>query len=222
MIIWGSSSYCELAISLFGFGNTSSKIYIIDPFVRSPETIFFDKLSVEASLYNHLPSLPPQNFFIAIGNNYGFHRCKYADYLVNNGHNQLKLWHHTAFIADSTQIKESTVLMPRTTIMPFVSIGSNCIINTAATIDHETTINDGVHVMGSAYIAGRVRINSYSTIGSNATIFPDVTIGSNVFVGAGAVVRHDIPDNTIFVGNPAKYLKKNKELPSNVKYNFSD
>ena len=203
MIIWGSGSYCELAIKLFNLDNISTEFNIIDPFIKSSKEINFQRLSIKATLFNYLPSLAPQDFFIAVGNQYGFYRSKYAEYLINNGHNQLKLWHNSAFISDNTQIKESTVLMPRATIMPFVTIGSNCIINTAATIDHETTVHDGVHVMGSAYVAGRVRINSYSTIGSNATIFPDVTIGTNVFVGAGAVVRHDIPDNTIFAGNPA-------------------
>ncbi len=34
-----------------------------------------------------------------------------------------------------------------------------------------------------------------------------VTIGDNCTIGAGAVVTHDIPANSIAVGNPAKVIK---------------
>lgn len=37
-----------------------------------------------------------------------------------------------------------------------------------------------------------------------------VTIGNNVVIGAGAVVTHDIPDNSLAAGVPAKVIKKIK------------
>lgn len=39
------------------------------------------------------------------------------------------------------------------------------------------------------------------------TILPGVTIGKNAVIGAGSVVTHDVPDNTVVVGNPARPLK---------------
>lgn len=43
----------------------------------------------------------------------------------------------------------------------------------------------------------------------NVTILDmaSVTIGNNVIVGAGSVVTHDIPDNAVAVGNPAKVIR---------------
>ena len=105
--------------------------------------------------------------------------------------------------------------MPHSVVNKNTIIGSNCFLNVNSVIDHECIIEDGVHVMGSAYIAGRVKIKKYSSIGANATILPDLLIGKNCIVGAGAVVTKNIPDNTVVVGNPAKFLKKN-----NKKYNF--
>ena len=43
-------------------------------------------------------------------------------------------------------------------------------------------------------------------IGVNSLIMPGVHIGSNCIIGAGAVVTHDIPDNTVAVGVPAKVI----------------
>lgn len=52
-----------------------------------------------------------------------------------------------------------------------------------------------------------VHIKKNAWIGANVTILPGVTIGHNAVVGAGSVVTHDVPDNTVVVGNPARPLK---------------
>ncbi|MFZ6014537.1 MAG: acyltransferase, partial [Bacteroidota bacterium] len=47
-----------------------------------------------------------------------------------------------------------------------------------------------------------------SRFGANVTIMPSVTIGVNSEIGACSQVRHDVPDNEIWYGNPAKLFKK--------------
>jgi len=47
-----------------------------------------------------------------------------------------------------------------------------------------------------------------ASVGANATILAGITIGENALVGAGSVVTKNIPENEIWVGNPAKFLKK--------------
>lgn len=44
-------------------------------------------------------------------------------------------------------------------------------------------------------------------IGGNVCILGGVTIGNNTIIGAGSVVDHDIPDNAVVVGNPAKIIR---------------
>ncbi|MBQ5379215.1 MAG: maltose O-acetyltransferase, partial [Paludibacteraceae bacterium] len=61
--------------------------------------------------------------------------------------------------------------------------------------------------------AEAVSIGDNVWIGGNVTILPgvrignNVTIGDNCTIGAGSVVTHDIPANSIAVGNPAKVIK---------------
>ena len=43
--------------------------------------------------------------------------------------------------------------------------------------------------------------------GLGAKILGSVTIGDNVTVGAMSIVTHDIPDNAIVVGAPARIIK---------------
>ncbi len=45
-------------------------------------------------------------------------------------------------------------------------------------------------------------------IGANSIILKGVTVGENSIIGAGSVVTKDIPDNEIWAGNPAKFIRK--------------
>lgn len=44
-------------------------------------------------------------------------------------------------------------------------------------------------------------------IGCNSIILGGVRIGNNVVVAAGSVVTHDVPDNSVVAGNPAKVIE---------------
>ena len=48
-------------------------------------------------------------------------------------------------------------------------------------------------------------------IGANTIICSNISIGKNAIVGAGSVVTKSIPDNEIWGGNPAKFIKKRME-----------
>ena len=36
-------------------------------------------------------------------------------------------------------------------------------------------------------------------------------IGENAVIGAGSLVLHSVPPNTVYAGNPAKFIKGNKK-----------
>lgn len=85
-----------------------------------------------------------------------------------------------------------------------VKIGNNCqlapnvAIYTAGHPIYPSTRN-------SAYEYGKaISIGDNVWIGGNTVICPGVTIGSNVVIGAGSVVRRDVPDWCIAVGNPCR------------------
>lgn len=70
----------------------------------------------------------------------------------------------------------------------------------------------------------RIQIGNNVHIGVNAVIMPGVTIGNNVIIGCCAVVTHDIPDNSVAVGVPARvietvdeYIAKNNNRFVNTK-----
>lgn len=54
---------------------------------------------------------------------------------------------------------------------------------------------------------GEIHIKKNAWLGARVSVLPGVTIGENAIVGTGAVVTHDVPDNTIVAGVPARVIK---------------
>ena len=55
---------------------------------------------------------------------------------------------------------------------------------------------------------GHVHIGRAAFVGANTVICNSVTIGRNAIGRAGSVVTKDIPENEIWGGNPARFIKK--------------
>lgn len=53
---------------------------------------------------------------------------------------------------------------------------------------------------------GRVTIGNNVFIGAESVVLPGVTIGNNVVIGANSTVTHNIPDNSVAVGSPARVI----------------
>ena len=53
-----------------------------------------------------------------------------------------------------------------------------------------------------------ITIGNSVWIGAHATVCGGVTIGNHAVIGAGAVVLHDVPENTIVAGVPAKEIRQ--------------
>lgn len=90
-------------------------------------------------------------------------------------------------------------------------------------IEDDVMIGSGVHIYVSNhrydlrdkniidqghYDAKDVLLEEGCWIGANSIILGGVTIGKNAVIGAGSVVTKNVPTQTIYAGNPAKFIKK--------------
>jgi len=113
-----------------------------------------------------------------------------------------------------------------------LKIGNNVgISQTAIVAVDDVTIDDNVKIGGGCYIystdfhsldpnirksakdiqnrrSAPIHIKTNAFIGAHSIILKGVTIGENSIIGAGAVVTKDVPDNEIWAGNPAKFIRK--------------
>ncbi len=89
-----------------------------------------------------------------------------------------------------------------------VQIGKNVQITKNVTIlthGYDWSVLKGKYgeILGSS---GKVKIGDNVFIGFNTTILKGVCIGNNVIIGANSLVNHDVPDNCVVAGNPAKVI----------------
>ena len=90
------------------------------------------------------------------------------------------------------------------TLEDFVFFGHNVCVLTGV---HEYT-KKGLERRPYPKSGRDILIKKHAWIGSNATILGPCVIGENAVVAAGAVVTSDIPDNCVYGGVPAKFIKK--------------
>jgi len=91
-------------------------------------------------------------------------------------------------------------------ICELVEIGDHCFISHGAKFVNDL-FQTGGPAGGRRDLWKKTRIGNHVSIGTNATILP-VNICDRVVVGAGAVVTRDIVEPGVYIGNPARLLRK--------------
>ena len=119
--------------------------------------------------------------------------------------------HPTASVSTLSNIGCGTVIFQNVTITSNVYIGNNVIILPNTVISHDDIIGDYTCITGGVCISGGVEIGMSCYIGTNASVIGNIKIGNYCLVGMGSVVLHDIPENMVVAGNPARVLRSGIE-----------
>lgn len=140
----------------------------------------------------------------------------------------------TTNIGENTNIWQFCVVFPQAKIGSNCNICAQVLIENEVVIGNNVTIKSGVQIWDGITIEDDVCIGPNATftndlfprsknpdwklaktvikkgasIGANATILAGVTIGENAMIGAGSVVTKDVPANTVWYGNPARFVRE--------------
>jgi len=134
-------------------------------------------------------------------------------------------------IGSNTLIWQFCVVLKGATIGEECNINSHVFIENDVIIGNNVTVKSGVQLWDGLRVADDVfigpnvtftndmipRSKSYpksflqtiickgASIGANATIIAGNEIGAYAFIGAGSLITKNIPDNTVWYGNPAHH-----------------
>lgn len=137
-------------------------------------------------------------------------------------------------VPETTRIWQFCVIFPNCEIGDNCNICANVLIENEVKIGNNVTIKSGVQVWDGVeiednvfigpnvtftndcypksgnhnYIMLKTKICNGASIGANSTILPGITIGKGSLIGAGSVVVKDVPDGELWLGNPARFIRK--------------
>lgn len=116
--------------------------------------------------------------------------------------------HHTAFIDDTVEIEPGCFVMYNAYVAPRTHLGESVMIKANTNIGHDVQIGKCSHIAMGATVVSCVKIGICSDIAVGATVLANKTIGDCAMLGAASLLTHDIPSGEIWVGSPARFLKK--------------
>lgn len=108
------------------------------------------------------------------------------------------------FIENDVLIGNNVTIKPGVQIWDGITIEDNVFIGPNVTFTND--LNPRSKIYPEKFL--KTLIKKGASIGANATILPGLVIGENALIGAGSVVLKDVPDNTVWVGNPARQIKE--------------
>jgi len=137
-------------------------------------------------------------------------------------------------IGENTNIWQFCVVLSGAEIGNNCNVCSLCFIENDVKIGNNVTIKngvylwDGIEIEDDVFIGPNVtftndkyprskqypeefqktRIKKGVSIGANATILGGITIGEKAMIGAGSVVTKNVPTGELWLGNPAKFIRK--------------
>jgi sugar O-acyltransferase (sialic acid O-acetyltransferase NeuD family) len=110
-----------------------------------------------------------------------------------------------------TIIGEGCIIHHGVVVSSNTLIGKCSFINKNSVIGHDVIIGDFCVVSPSVTIGGFTTIGSNCYLGSGAIIRNDISIGENSIIGMGSVVLKDVEPNSVVAGNPARFVRFNKD-----------
>ena len=119
--------------------------------------------------------------------------------------------HPTSIISKYSKIGQGNLLMPYSVVNAFATIGDHCIVNTSAIVEHDCTVGNFCHVSVKSVMTGACSIGDGVFLGAGSTMRDGMSVGEWTTVGCGSAVVKNLEPNSVYVGCPAKLLRKNNK-----------
>jgi acetyltransferase EpsM len=149
----------------------------------------------------------PREGFVAVGDNSD--RERLTTDALRAGLSFVTLVDPSAQIARGVRVGRGTVVMPCVVVNVGAVVEEHAILNTSCSVDHDTVVRAFAHLSPGVHVSGECELGASCHIGIGATVVQCVRIGERARIGAGAAVIHDVPDDAVAVGVPARPLETN-------------
>lgn len=117
--------------------------------------------------------------------------------------------HPTAVIPEGfCSIGHGVILSALSQVGVDVEMKDHAMLFSNAYVAHNTVMEEFSHLATNAVVGSYCHVGKGVHVGMNAVVREKTKIGDYSLIGAGSVVLHDVPENCIVVGNPARILRR--------------
>lgn len=149
--------------------------------------------------------------FVALGDNFQRENVL-KEYEKRNKNSQIvSLIHPSSQVSRRCSLDIGTVVMPLCVINSFSEIGKGVIINSNSVVEHDNLLMDFSSLAPGVKTGGNVTIGIRSAVSIGTIIKNNIKVGSDSVIGASSYLNKNVEDNSIFYGNPAKFIR-NREI----------
>lgn len=113
-------------------------------------------------------------------------------------------------ISSSSSIGDGCIIF-QSRISPNVCVGDNVIIEFGVDLGHDVVVKNHVVLNSLSFVGGYTHIGERTYIAPGSLLRDRIFVGKDAIVGLGSVVIHDVADESIVAGNPAKRMGDNME-----------
>lgn len=154
---------------------------------------------------------PGCRVFVAIGDNHA--RRVVADKVrrLVPGVAFASVIHPSAAICEEGSVGAGAFVAAGAIVGAGASVGDFAILNTRASLDHHSTLGTFASMAPASATGGNVLVGTGAHIGMGAMVHHGVTIGAHSILGSLALANKDIPGGEVWVGNPARLIKRRQE-----------
>lgn len=155
------------------------------------------------------PSLAGTSFALSMGD-LSIRRRIYSR-IAERGGDIPTLIHPTCVVSPRATIHQGVHVMPCSIVQGDSVVGENTVITVNSVVAHSATVGSHCLISGNVMIGAYTTIGDHTHIGQGATVVSGKVgrVGTHCILGAGSVLLTDMPDHSIYVGNPARFLKSN-------------
>lgn len=117
----------------------------------------------------------------------------------------------TVVVSPTAHLGNGVILAPFCSVAASAKIGNNVAVNVQTIIGHDIGVGAHSVISSMVNLGGACIVGEGSYVGMGSQVKNELKIGNRVIVGMGSVVYHDIGDDLIAMGNPARVLRRNEE-----------
>lgn len=129
---------------------------------------------------------------------------------------------HRITIREATRIGDNCSIGTLCDIQGYAKIGNYVRMHSNVHIGQQSVIEDYVWIYPYVVLTNDpyppmgklkgVTLKEYSQVATSSVVMPGVTVGINALVGAHSLVKKDVPDEAVWVGNPGKCICSVRDL----------